>query len=1022
MKKIIFAILVIIVLAISFSFAKSFNDVDESFWAYKPINEMLEGGILTGYLDGSFKPNNAITRAEFSKILVTALGLKDVSKKSFVDVEDSFWAKDYIQISANYLSAYDAGNNKYQFYPNQHAMREDVAVALVKALKLDNSSFNINTLDTFKDKNTISANNRKYIAIAVEKNLIKGFEDGTFRPKASLTRAQVSQLIYNSNSISNNENKDLILEVGDGFKFNKEDLTLDLGENWEKYVVGLYRASQRHLMYNSESLGYQKYKTEEHKTGRDEYNMEYSNRFGYDDYPEGHIPYYDVNDKERRYMEIPVPFEITVPFEHFDHVSNWYQVSANESFEIKYSGCNKIKEALATIYINTPETGTIFRQFLNTNPNIVIPKFNKRDCVTLQIKLTDEFGNKYTNYYYLYNKELLKYKAEYYSVLSDGVFEENGATKIKLGTAMIQEIKDYTISKTCKIPDSLKYGSVYSNGVPVFVCVRINEKNEVVQIIVINNEEYLTPGLWCEDTYYYGGYVFKVNANDIDGNLNSTVYKYYDTNFEKPINTNNAVRWMCSPTVNGTEKLDASNYNRFSTFGRVYEFLYDNIDAWIVTDEYGDEYATHFMVANYNDNTHVIETVEIEEPEEEKPLENTSSSDMYQSEELVFIQEDLTINLGKNFEDYIFTSYNNTYKPSQRVLVYNGSYANGKEIKCEETSDSRKYSECSGQLLSFIGNESSKEPKNVSIKNTKTGAVTNISIPNPFRTTIKIGSQEIYSSYSDMYGDTDEKRNAINLGNEKDKVTINFDILNGLKEATITINDFKNDKIEYTTNKKTFSFKLPEFKYSDIAYLKIKIVDQKDNVEHIDYKIINKKIYELNCGFYYVNNYSISSKNTITLGKPGESGNKEYKLASYLRIPDDLKKNTEGIPMICWIGLDKSNKIGAIIPITRIRWKESDFGTYYSGPELKRIGALDAKKQVAYSIYDEDKEEPIYLYNIKSYFYKPDFDMNNLDLNAILNEIQDGLNNTFLGYFAYNDDGIIDIAFIFEYLEASSLE
>ena len=1014
MKKYIFSFAILIIMIISFAYAKDFTDVDRSFWAYAPINQMLEEKILSGYPDGTFKPNNAITRAEFAKIMVLALDLKeDESTKNikFSDVDAEFWANDYIKIASKYLAGYEE-NGKKTYSPNQHAIRADVAVALVLATGLDNSNFKLSTLDSFKDKNSIPANYRKYIAIAVENNLMKGFDDGTFKPKASLTRAQVSQLIYNTKPFKKeSEPKDDInIIVGeDGFLFNQQDLSLDLGENWEKYTIGLYRASQRHLIYSYGSVGYQKYQNEQpHKTGRDENNREYSQYIDISDYSYGSIPYYNSETKETKYMNIPIAFKDSVPLDRFANSTSQFSVSGGQIYKIDYSSLNKIAEATATFYYDNEGKDTIFKQYLNTNSMIVNPEFSKKDYMTLKIKLTDVYGNYYTNYYYLFNKDLLKYENKYYPVISNGIFEENGIKKITLGSTKASEIKTYNISKNCKIPEILLKGEMYINWKPIIVCTKINEKDEIVQLIVIDDEIIGTGRKG--DTFYDGGAIYKVTAEATGNDFNNIVYALWDENHNNPINTASAERWTVRPTTNGSAA-PSLPHDGFGVVGRTYSLSYDTVDAWVVMIK-NSLTPKYFMIANYGKPVQESTISESVPQIVEAPINN----DYYHSEELKFNTEDLTIDLGKDFENYEFKAYNNTYKPSQRVLVYNGYYENGKEIKCEKNSNLQMIYDGSRELLSFIGNESSKENKNVILNNLITHETTTVAIPNPFRITSKVKGQEIFSEFAKIYGDTEEKRNSVNLANEKDKISFEFDLLNGLKEATIKVrNEGIEEAVEYTTTKKSFSFKLPEFKNSDFININVKITDKKDNSEHINYRIINRKTYELTGDFYMISKYVISSNNTIELKKIDEQKYKNYKLASYLRIPDDLKKGKDGLPTICWIGLDKSNKVGVIIPIDKIKWKQSDFGAYYSGPSLTELGEIDVNKKLVYAAYDEEKEKPYELAKAYTSVIKFDFDENEINVDKALTEINDKLQETYYGYFIHDETRDLDMVLFIEY-------
>ncbi len=204
MRKIYYlCCLIIIFVTISVSYAGSFSDVPENHWAYEVITKMNKSGVISGYPDGSFKPNDSISRAEFAKILVLSLSLNSGSSISFEDVPNSHWANEVIGIAGNYMDYHSVGGIKY-YYPANNAMREDVTYAIVRALGLENEEYSDSSLLKFYDWYKISENREKYIAIAAEKNLIKGNADHMFNPKGSLTRAEVCQLIENAISYRNN--------------------------------------------------------------------------------------------------------------------------------------------------------------------------------------------------------------------------------------------------------------------------------------------------------------------------------------------------------------------------------------------------------------------------------------------------------------------------------------------------------------------------------------------------------------------------------------------------------------------------------------------------------------------------------------------------------------------------------------------------------------------------------------------------------------------------------------------------
>ncbi len=184
-----------------------FKDLNQNYWAFPAIQDMIERGILKGFEDNTFRPNSLVTRAEFAKIMVIALDLDVPSIKAsgFVDVPDKHWALPYIEAARDYLTGYQSASG-IKFKPNEAAVREDMAVALVRALKLPMSSLDI--LNAYVDTDQISAELKPFVATAIANNIIKGSEvqgKKYFNPLGELTRAEAAQLI--ANVLKENEKK-----------------------------------------------------------------------------------------------------------------------------------------------------------------------------------------------------------------------------------------------------------------------------------------------------------------------------------------------------------------------------------------------------------------------------------------------------------------------------------------------------------------------------------------------------------------------------------------------------------------------------------------------------------------------------------------------------------------------------------------------------------------------------------------------------------------------------------------------
>lgn len=131
----------------------SFKDVDDSQWFAASVGFMEKRGFISGYQDGSFKPHQSITRAEFARILAAYAGLEPTEGNSFTDVKKNHWAKGYI--GAVGQAGLMNGNGKGRFNPSAKITRQEVCAALNKALdrKPDKDFLDTYGNNTFKDVN-----------------------------------------------------------------------------------------------------------------------------------------------------------------------------------------------------------------------------------------------------------------------------------------------------------------------------------------------------------------------------------------------------------------------------------------------------------------------------------------------------------------------------------------------------------------------------------------------------------------------------------------------------------------------------------------------------------------------------------------------------------------------------------------------------------------------------------------------------------------------------------------------------
>ena len=163
------------------------NDIN-THWAETAINNLVTLGVLSGYPDGSFKPERTITRAEFAVVLVNGFKIPSVPGKVFDDTV-GHWAQD--AISTAYAAGIISGYNEGAFGPDDAVTREQMAVMIAKAARLSS----VSDAQDFSDSKNISPWAKESVAAAYTRQLISGYPDTTFRPQNQATRAEAVSII-----------------------------------------------------------------------------------------------------------------------------------------------------------------------------------------------------------------------------------------------------------------------------------------------------------------------------------------------------------------------------------------------------------------------------------------------------------------------------------------------------------------------------------------------------------------------------------------------------------------------------------------------------------------------------------------------------------------------------------------------------------------------------------------------------------------------------------------------------------
>jgi hypothetical protein len=170
----------------------SFKDVPESYWAQKPVRELASAGVITGYPDGSFRPEKTLSRAELGTLLVKARGIQlpVLRAAPFYDVPKAHWAALYIQaaVDLGLIQGYPNG----QFKPNASVTRAEAITVIDRfdgvdvPLMISQPPFPDVSLDLWATR---------FISAGKQAGILDYLKGKNFEPERPITRAEAAEMI-----------------------------------------------------------------------------------------------------------------------------------------------------------------------------------------------------------------------------------------------------------------------------------------------------------------------------------------------------------------------------------------------------------------------------------------------------------------------------------------------------------------------------------------------------------------------------------------------------------------------------------------------------------------------------------------------------------------------------------------------------------------------------------------------------------------------------------------------------------
>ncbi len=168
----------------------------EGHWGETEISALVRDGVINGVSDSSLGLEQLVTRAEFSAMLIRALGVETVPfADEFPDVTEDDWYADIVA-TAKYMEIL-VGDEIGNANPNGIITREQMAkVAVLTLEKLKNIKPQSNKNESFSDANQVSDWAKEYVQAAVSMGIMNGVGGGKFEPQSGVPREQAMVLVY----------------------------------------------------------------------------------------------------------------------------------------------------------------------------------------------------------------------------------------------------------------------------------------------------------------------------------------------------------------------------------------------------------------------------------------------------------------------------------------------------------------------------------------------------------------------------------------------------------------------------------------------------------------------------------------------------------------------------------------------------------------------------------------------------------------------------------------------------------
>ena len=200
LRSILAAVMAVMLILTAVPFTASAADIAgfsdfPTGWSYAAMTDAVNNGLLTGYGDGTIRPQERLTRAQMAAIINRAFGAEikaDIAGK-YGDVNPGDWFYDDIAKAVNMKTF--AGDDSGNMRPNEPITREDAMVVISRALVV--SSMGTELLYNYTDRDTVDGYAEAAVCAFLDRHYVQGYGDGTIRGRNYITREEFAQIMDN---------------------------------------------------------------------------------------------------------------------------------------------------------------------------------------------------------------------------------------------------------------------------------------------------------------------------------------------------------------------------------------------------------------------------------------------------------------------------------------------------------------------------------------------------------------------------------------------------------------------------------------------------------------------------------------------------------------------------------------------------------------------------------------------------------------------------------------------------------